>query len=179
MSAISITRLGLMVGAVLFMAGAPAYASWTCNGTLVYCSSESTSQGSICGNDHFALHASDDVYECLREDTGDDLYHTWTFSNVPAGNLFLIYEGNRPASEGEYFKFSGTYDEGGGPIGVIMTGAVINKTFEPQGGIMYDMSVNTTNTSTFTLVIRDSNPNGSSQSNVYLDYVAICSEPVE
>ncbi len=177
MSGKAIIRLGLMAAAVLLVANIPAHAEWTCSGTLITASAESTSSGSICANTYTDTQSSNDVHECLREDSGDDLYHSWTFSNVPAGDLFLVYEGNRAAnSDGEYFKFSGTYDEGGGPIGVIMTGAVINKTFELQGGIKYDMSVNTTNTSTFTLVIRDSNPNGSTQSNVYLDYLAICSE---
>lgn len=176
MSGKAIIRLGLMAATILLVANIPAHAEWTCYGTLITASAESTSNGSICANDYTATQSSNDGYECLREDTGDDLYHTWTFSNVPAGNLFLVYEGNRPASEGEYFKFSGTYDEGGGPIGVIMTGAVINKTFELQGGIKYDMSVTTTNTSTFSLVIRDSNASGGTQSNVYLDYLAICSE---
>jgi hypothetical protein len=116
------------------------------------------------------------VHECLRESTSDTLYHTWTFSNVPAGDLYLVYEGYRPAGDSDNFKFSGTYDEGGGPIGVIMTGAVISTGFELQGGIKYDMNVQTTNSATFSLVIRDTNASGGTQNNVYLDYLAICSE---
>ena len=177
MSGKSIMRLAMVaVAAFLLTAGAPIQAV-TCTGTIRTASAESTSSGSICANDYTDTQSSNDVHECLREDTGDDLYHTWTFTNVPAGDLFLIYEGNRAAnSDGEHFKFSGTYDEGSGPIGVIMPGATITKAFEPVGGVKYDMSVTTSNTSTFSLVIRDSNPNGTGQSNVYLDYLAICSE---
>ena len=176
MSGKIVMRLGLMACAVLLVAGVPSHA-WDCFGTLTVASSESTSSGSNCGGSYLDTHTINDVYECLRENSGDDLYHTWTFSNVPAGNLFLVYKGYRPSNpDSEYFKFSGIYDEGSGPMGVIMPGAVINKTFEPPDGLKYDMSVTTTSTSTFNLVIRDSNASGTTQSNVYLDYLAICSE---
>jgi hypothetical protein len=178
MSGKSILRLGLMAVACALAAGVPAHA-WDCSGgtLIVAAADDSTNPGTGCGSNYTATQTSNNTRQCLQESLSSGvshLTHTWRFDSVPAGQLFLIYEGFRlNNSDGENFRFSGTTTAGG-----FISGAYIDMAREEPGGTMYDLSVTTTSAGSVYLTIKDTAA-GTNLDTVELDYLAICSMSLE
>jgi hypothetical protein len=174
----SLKNLAKLSLAVLVVSAFSLSASWawTCSGTLTVATGEGGT-GTSCGGSYSNTLVSDDSDECLQEVTGDHISHTFTFPSIPGGTQYLIWEGHRPTNtDGDDFKFSATYDDGGA-IGCLTGGAaVINHTFEQQGGTKTLMcSTDLDSTFDFTVFLRDT-VTGSHLDSVYVDYLAICTE---
>jgi hypothetical protein len=174
-------KLGLAV--LIASAFSPSWTSadWICNGTLTLATSDGgTNPGQPCGNDYTATHVSDDVDQCLQEATSNGashLSHTWEFDNVPAGAQSLVFEGHRFTSDGETFKFSSAWiDPVTGVHFVLFPGAVISNNFELQGGFKVSMGITSDDSYEWYVYIKDT-AGGSSNDPVYIDYLAICTEP--
>ncbi len=93
----------------------------------------------IVSGSYLSTRVSDNVYEVLKEvdDGVSVLEHVWRFDNVPLGScLTLNIEGHRPTNpENDNFKFSWSQTLNGPYTDI--PNAVIDKNFEPVGGINY------------------------------------------
>jgi len=141
-----------------------------------------TTVGTIsCGSYLDTQGADDATYECLQEGTSgglSHLEHVWKFASVPAGTQSLVVEAQRAAnSDGDNFQFY--YNIGCDCSTTLyqpITGSLINHNFYPSGGAVLSLSLTTTATTDFYVLVRDT-AGGSNLDTVKVDYLAIRTTP--
>src|SRR6185312_11962779 len=140
-------RIGIILAvfvAVLSIASIAAATTTTCTSAL----KETLTTGTIVSGSANWLCYEDGVTEVLREAGTPTISHLlvmWRFDNVPAGAQSITFYGTRPAnSDGDNFQFY--YNQDGSASGTLISGALINKTFAPAGGITASLNLTTIST---------------------------------
>ena len=168
--------------ALLILAAAASISTVGATTDTLPCADFRTTVGTItCGSYVSTQGADDSVFECLQEGTSGGLSHleyVWKFCNVPVGSQSLVYEGTRVMnSDGDNFQF---YYNIGCDCSTSLyqpsTGAVINHNFYPTGGLVSSMSITTTATTDFYVMVKDT-AGGSNCDTVKIDYLAIRTSP--
>ena len=107
------------------------------------------------------------------------LTHIWRFANLPLGDHYLIFEGNRPSNtDGDNFQFSRKLESCTGfCLYNHISGALINHVFEPVGGTKVSLNLSTEEDGENLLLrIKDTVVSGTDLATVNIDYLAICTE---
>jgi hypothetical protein len=169
-------RIGIILAvfvAVLSIASIAAATSTTCTSAL----KETLTTGTIVSGSANWLCYEDGVTEVLREALDGGVSHLrvmWRFDNVPAGVQSITFYGTRPANtDGDNFQFY--YNQTGGAIGLTITGALINKTFAPAGGVTAPLNLTTTQPSTIYILLGDTT-GGAGLDTVNLDRVVVVTQ---
>jgi hypothetical protein len=169
-------RIGIILAAtvlVLSLASIASATTITCTGSW----KETLTTGTIVSGTANNLCYEDGVTEVLKEALDNNVSHLrvmWRFDNVPAGVQSITYYGTRPAnSDGDNFQFY--YNQTGGPIGLTITGALINKPFAPTGGVTLPLNLTTTQSSTIYILLGDT-AGGLGLDTVNLDRVVISTQ---
>ena len=156
----------------------------TCTGTIVYPSAdETTGPGEIMGGTYLNAQSSNNVREAFNErihtNGASRLYHRWRFDNVPPGAVSLIREGYRLSTpDGDNFRFRGWYGEGE----YFFFGNICPITSDVESTQKCSLNHETYYTETFHMYIEDTLQgigSGTDLNAVAVDFIAICSEPVE
>jgi len=166
----------------LFILAAASVSTVSATTDTVACADYRTTIGTVtCGNYVSTQGADDSVFECLQEGTSgglSHLEHVWKFCNVPVGSQSIVFEGTRAMnSDGDNFQLY--YNIGADcstPLYQPITGALINHNFYPSGGLVNSMSITTTATTDFYVLIKDT-AGGSNLDTVKIDYLAIRTSP--
>jgi hypothetical protein len=171
--------LGRIAAVLLAIGFAIALASTAEASTTTCPTSQTITIGTIQQGSYNDLCAEDGVFEILKEGLDNNgkskLRKTFVIPNVPAGTQYLNFWGTRPAnSEGDNFQFY--YNTTGQPIGILISGGLINKPFAPTGGITVPLNITTTQTTTFYILLSDTNGNGPILDTVTLDTVRIVTQ---
>jgi len=180
MSGRSLFKLVLVGVAGVTLCVSPMQAQ-TCGGTLVVPSAdESTGPGQIYGGTYLNTQSSDNIGEALNETLVNGvskLYHVWRFDNVPAGSVSLIREGYRLGTpDGDNFRFRGWYGAGE----YFFFGNICPINSETESSQKCSLNHETYDTETFYFYIEDTSQlSGGDLTAVAVDYIAICSEPVD
>lgn len=137
--------------------------------------SQTITVGTIVSGSTASLCVEDGSLEVLREGLSNGiskLRKTFVIPNVPPGTQYLNFWGTRPAnSEGDNFQFY--YNTNGKPFGILITGAIIDKPFAPSGGITVPLGITTTSTTTFYILMADTDNSGPILDTVNLDTLRI------
>ena|SRR5690349_16454086 len=137
--------------------------------------SQTITVGTIQSGSTASLCAEDGSFEVLKEGLSNGiskLRKTFVIPNVPAGTQYLNFYGTRPTnSEGDNFQFY--YNTTGQPFGILISGGIINHPFAPVGGITVPLNITTTQTTTFYILMADTDNSGPILDTVSLDTLRI------
>ena len=135
--------------------------------------------GNLVSGSYLDTRSSNDVYEVLQESVQQGhsrLVKVWRFDAVPSGSTHTLHvEGHRFTNDGDDFQFYYS-TSASGPF-TLITGAIINQTADPAGGI--DSSTFGAGLSgTIYIQVKDTMPNNSTGlDQVYVDDLKIKTQP--
>ena len=166
-------RIGIILAvfvAVLSIASIASATSTTCTSAL----KETLTTGTIVSGSANWLCYEDGTTEVLKEALSGGISHldvNWRFDSVPAGVQSITFYGTRPSNfDTDNFQFS--YNTDGGSSWTTISGALINKTFAPAGGLTVALGLTTSSSGTIYIRLTDT-ANGVGLDTVNLDRVVI------